>query len=229
MPDAGHVLIIEDEADIRKYLRLTLAAQGYGVTEASTARDGLAVLAARRPDVVLLDLGLPDMDGQDVIRHVREWSEVPIVVLSARERESDKVEALESGADDYLTKPFAPGELLARIRVALRHGARRGEKSAVFESDGLKVDLAARVVTLDGNEIHLTPIEYKLLATLVAHAGKVLTHSHLLKEVWGKHATENTHYLRIHTQHLREKLGDDPLSPRFIITEPGIGYRLKTS
>jgi two-component system KDP operon response regulator KdpE len=222
------ILSIEDDAAIGKYLRATLEAQGFTVDLATTAHDGLQSLIAHRPDIVLLDLGLPDADGQDFIRKVREWTETPIVVVSAREQETDKITALEKGADDYLTKPFSDGELLARIRVALRHGQRlTSSGSELFESDGLKVDLAAHVVSVDGNEVRLTPIEYKLLSLFARHAGKVLTHGQILKEVWGQHSLENTHYLRIHTQHLREKLGDDPLRPRFIVTEPGIGYRLK--
>ncbi|ESQ92202.1 Fis family transcriptional regulator [Asticcacaulis sp. AC460] len=219
------VLIIEDEGDIRRYLRATLTAQNYDVVEAATAKEGLQRLTLDRPDVVILDLGLPDQDGQDFIRSVREWSQVPIVVLSAREQEADKIEALDGGADDYLTKPFAPGELLARIKVALRHAARGTATPETVDRNGLKIDLAARRVWLDGEDVHLTPIEYKLLTTLTQHSGKVLTHAQLLKAVWGRHSTEQNHYLRIHTQHLREKLKDDPLSPRFILTEPGIGYR----
>ncbi|UDF04430.1 response regulator [Asticcacaulis sp. AND118] len=220
------VLLIEDEADIRRYLRATLTVQDYDVLEAATAKEGMQQLTLQKPDLVVLDLGLPDQDGQDFIRQVREWSQTPILVLSAREQEKDKVQALENGADDYLTKPFAPGELLARIKVALRHGARRAHPDADrFERGGLRVDFAARRVWLDGEDVHLTPIEYKLLSELVRNAGKVMTHVQLLKAVWGRHSTEQSHYLRIHTQHLREKLGDDPLKPRFILTEPGIGYR----
>lgn len=228
MSSKRRILSIEDDAAIGKYLRTTLEAQGFAVDLAINAGDGLRCLTTLRPDVVLLDLGLPDEDGQEFIRKVREWSETPIIVVSAREQEADKIAALESGADDYLTKPFSAGELMARIRVALRHSQRLASSgSELFESDGLRVDFAARVVSVDGEEVRLTPIEYKLLSLLVRHAGKVLTHSLLLKEVWGQHSLENTHYLRIHTQHLREKLKDDPLRPRFIVTEPGIGYRLK--
>jgi len=228
MNEGHRILSIEDDPAIAKYLRTALEAQGFTVEIATTARDGLNSLIARRPDVVLLDLGLPDEDGQAFIRKVREWSETPIIVVSAREQESEKIAALENGADDYLTKPFSPGELMARIRVALRHAQKIGaNNSEIYESEGLKVDLAARLVCVDGEEVRLTPIEYKLLVLLVRHAGKVLTHGQLLKEVWGQHSLENTHYLRIHTQHLREKLKDDPLRPRFIVTEPGIGYRLK--
>ncbi|ESQ80359.1 response regulator [Asticcacaulis sp. YBE204] len=222
------VLIIEDETDIRRYLRATLTAQDYEVLEASTAKEGLQKLTLNRPDLIILDLGLPDTDGQDFIRAVRDWSRTPIIVLSAREHETDKVTALENGADDYLTKPFSPAELLARLKVALRHAMpAQAEVSDIFEHDGLKVDQTAAQVWLDGQEIHLTPIEFRLLTTLIKHPGKVLTHAQLLKTVWGRHTTEQNHYLRIHTQHLREKLGDDPLNPRFILTRPGIGYGFK--
>jgi two-component system KDP operon response regulator KdpE len=222
------ILIIEDEAEIRRFLRVTLSANGFTPLEAETAREGLQKLTSQRPDVVILDLGLPDQDGQDFIRDVREWSQVPIVVVSARDQEAEKIQALESGADDYLTKPFAAGELLARLKVALRHAQRDDGGNLAYERGGLKVDLTARRVSLDGADVHLTPIEYKLLSALIKHAGKVLTHAQLLKEVWGRHSADQNHYLRIHTQHLREKLGDDPLKPRFIITEPGIGYRFNT-
>lgn len=222
------ILIIEDETEIRRFLRATLGANGFTPLEAETAHEGLQKLIAQRPDVIILDLGLPDRDGQDFIRDVREWSQVPIIVVSAREQEADKVLALENGADDYLTKPFAAGELLARIKVALRHAQRLESGGGhTYDYDGLSIDLSARRVTLDRDDVHLTPIEYKLLSVLAKNAGKVLTHAYLLKAVWGRHSTEQNHYLRIHTQHLREKLADDPLAPRFIITEPGIGYRLK--
>lgn len=222
------VLIIEDESEIRKFLRLTLETHDFRPLEAETGKDGLRLLTSQRPDILILDLGLPDMDGIDIIRGVREWSQIPIIVLSARGQEEYKIQALELGADDYLTKPFSAGELIARLKVALRHASRLKEDgSSIYDHDGLHVDLASRVVTLDGNEVRLTPIEYKLLSVLVKNAGKVVTHSHLLREVWGKHSAENNNYLRIHTQHLREKLQDTPLKPRFIITEPGIGYRFK--
>lgn len=222
------VLVIEDEGEIRRYLRATLSAQDYEVLEAATAREGMQRLTLDRPDVVVLDLGLPDKDGQTVIRELREWSQVPIVVLSAREQEADKITALEAGADDYLTKPFAAGELLARLKVALRHSSQRAGPAAVkevFERGDLKVDFSARRIWLGDEDVHLTPTEYKLLTTFIQHAGKVLTHRQLLEAVWGRHTTNQNHYLRIHTQHLREKLKDDPLKPSFIITEPGIGYR----
>lgn len=222
------ILCIEDDADIRRFLRSTLAANGMQALEAATAKAGLQLASSRSPDVILLDLGLPDMDGMDVIRRVRDWGATPIVVLSARDRERDKVAALELGADDYLTKPFSAAELIARIRVAQRHAGRRGDAAAfVFDQGGLFIDSAARRVTLDGAEVRLTPTEYRLLLTLARHADKVLPHSTLLAEVWGKHGQDTQTYLRIHTQHLREKLKDDPLKPRFIVTEPGIGYRLR--
>ena len=221
------VLIIEDEGDIRRHLRAILTAQDYDVLDAQTAKEGLQKLTLDRPDLVILDLGLPDQDGQAFISDIREWSQTPVIVLSAREQEADKIRALENGADDYLTKPFAPGELLARIKVALRHASRSAEPPQVFERNGLTVDPEARRVWLDGEDVHLTPIEYKLLSAFIAHPGKVLTHAQLLKAVWNRHSPEQNHYLRIHTQHLREKLKDDPLKPRFILTEPGIGYRFR--
>jgi two-component system KDP operon response regulator KdpE len=179
--------------------------------------------------VVILDLGLPDMDGLEVIKMVREWSVVPIIVLSARGQEQDKVTALELGADDYLTKPFGIPELLARLKVALRHGRQAtSPASPVFETGDISVDLEKRQVRVKGEEVHLTPIEYKLLAVLVKHAGKVVTHQQLLKEVWGRNSTENSHYLRVYARALRQKLADDPMRPRYIVTEAGVGYRLKS-
>ncbi|MBW8880797.1 MAG: response regulator [Asticcacaulis sp.] len=228
MSETATILVIEDETEIRKFLRVTLSANGFTPVEAETAREGLQKVIAQRPDLILLDLGLPDQDGQDFLRELREWSQTPVVVVSAREQEAEKIAALEGGADDYLTKPFSAGELLARIRVALRHARRLNDRgTSVYTFRNLSVDLAARRVILDGEDVHLTPIEYKLLATLVKHAGKVLTHAQLLKEVWGRHSTEQILYLRIHAQHLREKLKDDPLEPRFILTEPGVGYRFR--
>ena len=222
------ILTIEDENDIRRFLRTTLGANGMTVIEAETGKAGLQKASSQTPDIILLDLGLPDMDGMDIIRQLREWGRTPIIVLSARGQESDKVEALELGADDYLTKPFSAGELIARIKVALRHANRpQGDAPFVYDYDNLSIDTAARRVRLDGEDVHLTPIEYKLLAVLARNSGKVLTHGALLNEVWGKHSSDNQTYLRIHTQHLREKLKDDALNPRFIVTEPGIGYRLK--
>jgi two-component system, OmpR family, KDP operon response regulator KdpE len=234
----GHsplVLIIEDEAPIRRFLRATLESKGYRVKEAETARDGLIHARTQRPDLILLDLGLPDGDGLQITRQVRTDSSVPIVVLSARGQEADKVAALDAGADDYLTKPFGVDELNARLRVALRHAARpSGSAGAVYESsaDGrtLRIDTDARTVTLTDTgghrDIRLTPTEFKLLAFLVRHAGKVLTHHQILKEVWGPTHTGDVQYLRVYAGQLRHKLEPDPAQPRFLITEPGVGYRL---
>lgn len=223
------VLLIEDEPQMRRFLRAALESHAYRLVEASTAREGLAQATGRNPDVILLDLGLPDGDGIDLTRRLREWATTPIIVISARGKEQDKVAALDAGADDYLTKPFGVGELLARLRVALRHQARAGEAAAeaVFVAGDVKVDLAARRVFAAGEEVHLTPTEYKLLVTLVRHAGKVLTHVQLLKEVWGPNAVQHTHYLRVYMTQLRHKLERDPARPRYLRTEPGVGYRFK--
>jgi len=228
MTDTVRILSIEDEGEIRRFLRSTLGANGMELVEAETGKAGLQKITTATPDIILLDLGLPDVDGMEVLRQIREWGRTPVIVLSARGQERDKVEALEQGADDYLTKPFSAAELIARIRVALRHAQRpQGDGAFIYDYDGLWLDTAARRVRLDGEDVHLTPIEYKLLTVLARNSGKVLTHSALLKEVWGRHTPDNQTYLRIHTQHLREKLKDDALNPRFIVTEPGIGYRLK--
>jgi two-component system KDP operon response regulator KdpE len=223
------VLLIEDEPQMRRFLRTALEPHGYRLVEAETAREGLAHAAAHNPDVVLLDLGLPDMDGLEVTRRVRAWSPIPIIVLSARGRESDKVAALDAGADDYVTKPFAVGELLARMRVALRHArqADGGPEEPLFEVGDLRVDLARRQVRMAGRDVHLTPTEYKLLAVLVRHAGRVLTHRQLLREVWGINAIQHTHYLRVYMTQLRHKLEGDPARPQYLTTELGVGYRLR--
>lgn len=223
------ILVIEDEPQIRRFLRATLTSHGYKMVEAATAQEGLVQATSRLPDLVILDLGLPDMDGVEVARRLREWSTAPIVVLSVRDRENDKIAALDAGADDYLTKPFGVGELLARIRVALRHSAQISPEPGdpVFKTGDLQVDLARRQVLLNGAEIHLTPIEYKLLVVLIRHAEKVVTHQQLLKEVWGPACTTETHYLRVYMGQLRRKLEADPARPRYLITEPGVGYRLK--
>ncbi len=222
------VLVIEDEPEIRRFLTLSLKTNGYKPILAATGHEGLQQATASRPELVILDLGLPDMDGQEIIRRIREWSALPIIVLSARGQEQDKIKALENGADDYLTKPFGLGELLARIKVALRHAHRtETSENETFIQGDLKVDRAKRLVMLAGEGIHLTPIEYQLLSILIQHAGKVVTYSQLLQEVWGKYSQENNNYLRIHMQHLRQKLKDDPLKPTYLVTEPGIGYRLK--
>jgi two-component system KDP operon response regulator KdpE len=224
------VLLIEDEPQMRRFLRAALGNQPYQLIEAPTAREGLAQAAGRNPDLVLLDLGLPDADGLTVTREIRSWSRTPIIVISARGQEQDKVAALDAGADDYLTKPFGVEELLARMRVALRHAALAAGGSAepVFEAHGVRVDLANRQVFVRGTEVHLTPLEYKLLQELVRHAGKVLTHRHLLKEVWGANAINHNHYLRVYITQLRHKLEEDPAQPRLLQTETGVGYRLRS-
>lgn len=214
---------------MRRFLRAALSPPDYHLVEAATAREGLAHAAAHNPDVILLDLGLPDLDGLQVARQLREWSRAPIIVISARGKEQDKVAALDIGADDYLTKPFSVPELLARIRVALRHATRSDDGAEpVFEAGTLKVDLVRRRVTRGGEELHLTPTEYKLLTTLIRHAGKVITHRQLLKEVWGPNSTNQTHYLRVYMAQLRHKVEEDPTRPRLLTTESGVGYRLKT-
>ncbi len=227
MTDGPLVLLIEDESAMRRFLRAALGTHNFRLVEAATMREGLAQAAGRNPDVILLDLGLPDGDGLDATRQLREWTGTPIIVLSARGQEQDKIAALDAGADDYLTKPFSVGELLARIRVALRHRSAGGEPPAAFEAGALKVDLARRSVTVAGEDVHLTPTEYKLLAVLVKHAGKVLTHRQLLLEVWGSHNATQTQALRVYVTQLRHKIEQDPARPRVLITEPGVGYRLK--
>lgn len=227
MPEPA-VVLIEDEPQIRKFLRATLTSQGYRLFEASTGADGLVEVGSRLPDVIVVDLGLPDMDGLEVIRRLREWSAVPIIVLSARGQEHDKVAALDAGADDYISKPFGAGELLARIRVALRRttGASREGGEATFKVGDLQVDFVRRQVVLAAREIRLTPIEYKLLTTLARHAGKVVTHQQLLREVWGPSHTDQSHYVRVYMAHLRHKLEAEPARPRYLLTEPGVGHRL---
>lgn len=218
-------LVIDDEPQIRRLLRVTLEANGYRVFDALTGQEGIAEAAQRRPDVVLLDLGLPDLEGVEVLKRLREWTRVPVIVLSVRDREEDKIMALDNGADDYVTKPFNSGELLARLRVAMRH-AQPAAAIAVFRCGDLEVDLTARVVKVKGREVKLTATEYALLRLFVQHSGKVLTHRQLLREVWGPNAIEQTHYLRVYLAHLREKLEADPTRPELFITEPGVGYRL---
>jgi two-component system KDP operon response regulator KdpE len=223
------ILLIEDEPQMRRFLRAALDDGQYQLIEAATAREGLAHAASRNPDIILLDLGLPDGDGLDLTRRIREWSSRPIIVLSARGREADKVAALDAGADDYLTKPFGVGELLARMRVALRHAAMAasGTEESEFVERDLRVDLARRQVFVRDQELHLTPLEYRLLQTLVHHAGRVITHRQLLKEVWGINSVNQTHYLRVYMAQLRHKVEADPAHPRLLLTEPGVGYRLK--
>ena len=229
MPDPV-VVLIEDEPQIRRFLRATLTGQGYRLFEATTGADGLVEVGSRQPDVVIVDLGLPDIDGIDIIRRLREWTAVPIIVLSARGQERDKVTALDAGADDYVSKPFGASELLARFRVALRHtaGASHEGDDATFKVGELRVDLLHRQVFVGEKEVRLTPIEYKLLATLVRHAGKVVTHAQLLREVWGPTHTDQAHYVRVYMAHLRHKLEAEPARPQYLLTEPGVGYRLTT-
>ncbi|HVQ75922.1 MAG TPA: response regulator [Candidatus Binatia bacterium] len=223
------VVLIEDETPIRRFLRVTIASEGYRLHEAGSGADGLLEVAMRQPDLVILDLGLPDMDGLEVIRRLREWTAVPILVLSARGQERDKIAALDAGADDYVSKPFGAGELLARMRVALRHLAHLGRDGgdSVFAVGDLRVDLRLRQVQVAGVEVHLTPIEYKLLTALVRHAGRVLTHRQLLKEVWGPSHVEQAHYVRVYMAQLRRKIEAEPARPRYLLSEPGVGYRLR--
>lgn len=218
-------LVIDDEAQMRRLLRVNLESHGYRVVEAATGQEGITEAAQCRPDVVILDLGLPDLDGVAVLQRLREWSRVPVVVLSVRDREDDKIAALDHGADDYVTKPFSTGELLARLRAAQRR-AQPAPELTVFRSGPLEVDLTARVVKLNGQEVRLTATEYSLLRLFVQHAGKVLTHRQILREVWGPNYSEQTHYLRVYLAHLREKLETEPSRPRLFVTEPGVGYRL---
>jgi two-component system KDP operon response regulator KdpE len=228
--DAGPlVLVVEDEPQMRRFLRASLTSHGFRLVEAETSQEAMAQATTHSPDIVLMDLGLPDGDGIDLTRRLREWSRVPVIVLSARGREEDKVEALDAGADDYLTKPFGVNELLARIRVAIRHAEQAGmpNVSPVMDLGVLRVDLERRLVTVEEREVHLTPIEYKLLVLLAKNAGKVLTHRQILKDVWGPAYVGQTHYVRVRMAELRKKLevGDSP--KRLLVTEPGVGYRLK--
>ncbi len=219
------VLIVEDEKEIRRFLRTALEAESLRVHEAETLQRGLLEAATRKPDLVILDLGLPDGDGIDFIRDFRQWSQTPIVVLSARSDEQVKIDALDAGADDYLSKPFGIGELQARLRVVLRRHASLAQPDPVYQFSNITVDLATRRITRDGAEIHLTPIEFRLLATLLNNHGKVLTQRQLLNQVWGPNAVEHSHYLRIYMGHLRQKLENDPARPAHLLTETGIGYR----
>jgi len=223
------ILLIEDDARIRRFLRASLVTQGFDLLEAGTGREGLALAASRVPEVVLLDLGLPDMEGMEVIHQLRTWSNVPIIILSARGQERDKVANLDAGADDYLTKPFGVGELLARIRVALRKSlpAEEGNQEGRYSLGKITVDFERRLVFRGQEEVHLTPIEYKLLSVMIKHRGKVVTHRQLLKEVWGPSYVEQNPYLRIFILNLRRKLETDPTRPQYLLTEPGVGYRLR--
>jgi two-component system, OmpR family, KDP operon response regulator KdpE len=230
MSQGATIVLIEDESEIRRFLRTTLPSHGFRIHEATTGQEGLIETKTRNPDLILLDLGLPDMDGTEVIRRVREWTATPIIVLSAREQEHQKVTALDLGADDYVTKPFGIDELLARIRTALRHAARPDEADAdsCFTFGDVRVELGRRQVFVADKEIRLTQMEYKLLTTLVRHAGKVVTHRQLLKEVWGPLHVEESHYLRVYMRQLRNKLESHPAHPKFLVTELGVGYRLRS-
>lgn len=221
------VLVVDDERAIRRYLHAALNAQGYTVYEASSGSEALNMTITDRPDLIILDLGLPDMDGAEVTRQLREWTKIPIIILSVREQEGDKINALDAGADDYLTKPFSSGELMARMRAALRHTLQPAPEP-VFTTDHLTVDITSRVVKLDGQEISLTPTEYELLRILVQNAGKVITHRYLLRQVWGNAYETEAHLLRVNMSNLRRKIEPDPTRPRYIITEPGVGYRLRS-
>jgi two-component system KDP operon response regulator KdpE len=223
---APAILIVEDEPEIRRFLRSSLAAEGYRIVESANGRRGTIDAGSHKPDLAIIDLGLPDFDGLEVIRRIREWSPMPIVVLSARTQEASKIQALDAGADDYVTKPFGVGELLARVRAALRHAARAPSGEPALSLGSAKVDLEKRRALRDGAEVHLTPIEFRLLGCLAKHLGMVVTHGQLLREVWGPSHVEHTHYLRIYMKQLRDKLEVDPVRPRYLITETGVGYRL---
>lgn len=223
------VLVVEDEPQMRRFIRATLTSHGYRLLEAGTAAEALTLATTHSPELVLLDLGLPDGDGIEITRRIREWSSMPIIVISARGREDDKVATLDAGADDYLTKPFGVNELLARMRVALRHAqsTTSGTSTQVLAFGELKIDLTRREVMIGANQVHLTPIEYKLLVFLAQHAGKVLTHQQILKEVWGPVYANQAHYVRVHMAELRKKIESNPARPKLLVTEPGVGYRLR--
>jgi len=225
MQSGHHILIIEDEQPIRRFLKASLSSEGFRVSEAASGEEGLRLATKQPPDLVILDLGLPDLDGQEVLTRLREWYTAPIIILSARDQESQKIKALDGGADDFVTKPFGMGELFARMRTAMRHVQRIGPETTTVTVGDLRVDLAARLVYRGDNEIHLTPLEYKLLVTMFKHAGKVLTHRFLLREVWGPHDSQENHYLRVFVASLRRKLEEDPAQPKYILTEQGVGYR----
>jgi two-component system KDP operon response regulator KdpE len=227
-PTSPSVLVVEDDPPMRKFLRTGLKAQGFRIWDVETGQRGIAEMQLQKPDLIILDLGLPDMDGIDLVRQVRAWSQTPIIILSARSQETQKVEALDAGADDYLTKPFSFGELLARMRVALRHRNQSTllDPTMSFTNGRLVIDLQRRLVTVNQEEVHLTPIQYRLLTALVRHAGKVMTHRQLMKEVWGPSYSESAHYLRIYISQLRQKLEPDPAKPSLLLTESGVGYRL---
>jgi len=225
LSDKVQALVVDDEAQIRRFLRISLEAGGYRVHEAGTGKEGIFIAAKIRPDLIILDLGLPDMDGLAVVKQLREWTKTPIIILSVRDADLDKVAALDAGADDYLTKPFSTEELLARLRVALRHTLPEPDLR-VFTAGDLQVDLTRRLVTVRGEPVKLTPTEYALLRLMVQHAGRVLTHRQILKEVWGAAYVDESHYLRVYFSQLRQKLEENPALPKHLLTEPGVGYRL---
>jgi two-component system KDP operon response regulator KdpE len=225
MPDEK-VLIVDDESSIRRFLRVTLTAQNYKIIEAATGQEGLEKAASDKPDIIVLDIGLPDINGIEVTKLLRQWTQVPIIILSVHRAETDKISALDAGADDYLTKPFSAGELLARLRANLRRVSKTTEEP-VFSSGVLKVDLSSRIITISGKEVQLTPTEYELLRVMVIHSGKVLTHNYLLRQVWGAEYGEESHMLHVNISNLRRKIEPDSTRPQFIITEPGVGYRLR--
>ncbi|MFZ4815040.1 MAG: response regulator [Phototrophicaceae bacterium] len=225
MTDGARILVIDDEVQIRRFLKITLEANNYVVYQAETGQAGIAQAAQVRPDLIILDIGLPDMDGLEVLRRLREWTRTPVVMLSVQDADRDKVAALDAGADDYVTKPFSTDELMARLRVALRHATPTAD-DAIFACRSLTVDLSRRVVSVRGEAVKLTPTEYALLRLLVQHAGKVLTHRQILREVWGPEYVNETHYLRVFFAQLRQKIEENPALPELIITEPGVGYRL---
>lgn len=222
------ILVVDDERSIRRFLRTSLSAHGYSVFEAATGEEALLAATETRPDVIILDLGLPDIDGEEVTERLREWAQTPIVILSVREQEQDKIRALDAGADDYLTKPFGVGELLARLRAVMRRAAPAGEEEPVFHAGDLEVDLVRRRVMVRGAEVTLTPTEYDLLRVLIQNAGKVLTHRQLIHTVWGNAYQDEYHLLRVNISNLRRKIEADPSQPRHILTEAGVGYRLMT-
>ena len=226
METGQRVLVVDDETSIRRYLRAALTAQGFTVYEAANGQEALNAVIANRPDIIILDLGLPDIDGIEVTRHLREWSQTPIIILSVREAEQDKIAALDAGADDYLTKPFSTGELMARMRVALRRLASKPDEP-ILQVGGLQMDLSRRLVTVDENQISLTPTEYDILRLLMQNAGKVITHHQLLRQVWGTAYESEMHILRVNISNLRRKIEHDPARPMYIHTEPGVGYRMQ--
>jgi two-component system KDP operon response regulator KdpE len=228
MTTSAKVLLVEDEKQIRRFVRVAVEEEGCQVAEAETLAQGLLEAGARQPDLLILDLGLPDGNGIDLIRDLRGWSDIPVLILSARSQENDKIDALDSGADDYLTKPFSVGELRARVRALLRRRSRSLDSaSPIIEFGRVTVDLSRRLVTRDGADLHLTPIEYRLLTVLIGHPGKVLTQRNLLREIWGPSYVERSHYLRVYVGHLRQKLEDDPTQPKHFLTETGVGYRFQ--